>query len=218
MRDWRELVGARLVALGLNAEREEQIRAELAGHLEDACADAVRRGCTEEDAAACALERVPDWTHLADAIRHADQKEGPMSHDAKTLWLPGMAALGGAAAVLIGVPWLVPGSLWTDPRATMPMAVATLVSYLMCGAFGAWWSRRAGGSVTARFVAGLFPLALHVPVFITAVVVDSRRSQELLQINFQLRAALIFIVIPGIALAIGALPFLRDKTKTYVSA
>ena len=121
MRDWSSVVRSRLIALGIEAEREEQIRAELAGHLEDAYADAIRRGCTEEDAAARALAQVPDWTRLADAIRRADQKEGPMSPDAKTLWLPGMAALGCAAAVMLGAPRLLPASLWLDPRATMPM-------------------------------------------------------------------------------------------------
>ena len=39
-----------------------------------------------------------------------------------------------------------------------------------------------------------------------------------MQINFQLRAALIFIVIPGVALAVGTLPFLRDGAKTRAPA
>jgi len=215
VRDWSDVVGTRLAALGLDAEREQQIRAELAGHLEDACADAVRRGCTEEDAVARALERVPDWTHLADAIRRADQKEGPMSPDAKTLWLPGMAALGCAAAVMLGVTRFLPPSLWTNPRATLPMTTALLLAYLTCGALGAWWSRRAGGSVTARLFAGLFPVALHVSIFVTVIVAAMFEPE--LQINFQLRAALIFIVIPGVALAIGTLPFLRDNTKTFAA-
>jgi len=221
VRDWSSVVRSRLIALGIEAGREEQIRAELAGHLEDVYTDAIRCGCTEEDAVALALEHVPDWTLLADAIRRADQKEGPMSPDAKTLWLPGMAALGCAAAVMLGVTRLLPGSLWTNPRATLPMTAALLFAYLMCGALGAWWSRRAGGSVTARLFAGLFPVALHVSIFVTVIVAamfENSRQPEQLQINFQLRAALIFIVIPGIALAVGTLPFLRDSTKTRVSA
>ena len=75
MRDWSSVVRSRLIALGIEAEREEQIRAELAGHLEDAYADAIRRGCTEEDAAARALAQVPDWTRLADAIRAPIRKK-----------------------------------------------------------------------------------------------------------------------------------------------
>jgi hypothetical protein len=206
--------------LGIEAEREEEIRAELAGHLEDAYVDAIRRGCTEEDAVARALGRVPDWTRLADAIRRADQKEGPMSPDAKTLWLPGMAALGCAAAVMLGVPRLLPASLWLDPRATMPMAAGLLLSYLAFGALGASLSRRGGGSTVSRFVAGVFPLLLHISIFVTVVVAAmfETRAPEQLQFNFQLRAGLIFIVIPGIALTLGALPFLRDRTKTRVSA
>jgi hypothetical protein len=207
----------RLAELGREAEREEQIRAELTGHLEDAYADAIRRGCTEDDAAARALAQVPDWTRLADAIRRADQKAGPMSPDAKTLWLPGMVALGGAAAVVLGVPRLLPASLWLDPRATMPMAAALLLAYLLCGALGAWCSRRAGGGIAARLAAGIFPLLLHILIFVT-VVVAATRDPEQLQFNFQLRAALIFIVIPGIALTVGALPFLRDHAETRASA
>jgi hypothetical protein len=45
-----------------------------------------------------------------------------------------------------------------------------------------------------------------------------RRSPEAIQINFQLGAALIFIVIPGIALTVGTLPFLRDNAKTRACA
>jgi len=219
VRDWAEIVRTRMTALGLDADREEQIRAELAGHLEDACADAVRRGHTEEDAVARALERVPDWTHLADAIRHADQKEGPMSPDAKTLLLPGMTALGCAGAVMLGVTQL-PGSLWADPRATVPMTAALLLAYLMCGALGAWWSRRAGGGIAARLAAGLFPLALHLSIFGTVLVVAmfETRDPEQLQFNFQLRAGLVFILVPAIALTVGALPFLQGKTKTRAAA
>jgi hypothetical protein len=209
MRDWSGVVRSRLATLGIEAEREEQIRAELAEHLEDACADAVRNGCTEEDAVARALERVPDWTHLADAIRAADLKDGPMSHDARTLWLPGMAALGAAAAVLLSSAWLVPGSLWADPGATLPMMAAMLLSYLLCGALGAWCSRRAGGSVTERFVAGLFPLALHLCVVLVAAIrVHSDVGPGV---------ALKFIVIPGIALTIGALPFLTSSLPSRPS-
>ena len=221
MRDWSSVVRSRLLALGIEAEREEEIRAELAGHLEDAYGDAIRRGCTEEDAVARALERVPDWTRLADAIRRADQKEGPMSPDAKTLWLPGMAALGCAAAVMLGVPRLLPASLWLDPRAIMPMTAGLLLSYLAFGALGASLSRRAGGGVAARVAAGIFPLALHLSMFVALVVAaifGDHRSPEAIQSNFQLRAALIFIVMPGIALTVGTLPFLRDNAKTRACA
>ena len=140
-----------------------------------------------------------------------------MSPDAKTLWLPGMAALGCAAAVMLGLPRLLPASLWLDPRATMPMTAGLLLSYLAFGALGASLSRRSGGGIAARLAAGIFPLALHVSVFVT-VVVAAMFGDRRFQINFQLRAALIFIVIPGVALAVGTLPFLKDGAKTRASA
>jgi nitrate/nitrite transporter NarK len=93
------------------------------------------------------------------------------------------------------------------------MTAGLLLSYLAFGALGASLSRRAGGGIAARLAAGIFPLALHVSVFVTVVVaamLGDRRNQ--------LRAALIFIVIPGVALAVGTLPFLRDGAKTRASA
>ena len=209
MRDWSGVLRSRLAPFGIEAEREEQIRVELAGHLEDACADALRSGCTEAEAVARALERVPDWIDLADAIRDADLKDGPMSHDARTLWLPGMAALGASAAVLLGAARLAPGSLWADPGATLPMMAAMLLSYLLCGALGAWWSRRAGGSVAARFVAAIFPLALHLCMVLVAAI--------RLPSDVRPGVALGFIVIPGIALTIGALPFLTSSLPSRPS-
>ncbi len=203
MREWAEIVRTRIGALGLSAEREEEIHAELAGHLEDAYTEARRRGRTADDAEAHALEQVSDWTQLAQAIRRADQIEGTMSRDTKTLWLPGMTGLAGAAAVIVGITPLVPASLWTDPRTSVRVLMIGLVlaCYLTFGALGASWSRRAGGSLTARYLAGIFPLALHVTIVITTIMAG---------VNFRLGGALAFILIPGIALTFGALPFLRD--------
>jgi hypothetical protein len=223
VRDWSAVVDARLSALGLDGRKEAQIRAELAGHLADAYADAMRRGCDDEDAAARALAQVPDWTNLADVIRRANQEGDPMTRDARTLLVPGMAALCGASAVVLGLLRFVPPSVWTDDRMAVRLLVPALwlVCYLALGALGASLSRRAGGGVAARFVAGIFPLALHLLIFATVVVAavfENSRFPEPLQINFQLRAALAFLVVPGIALAVGALPFLRGKTGTRVSA
>jgi hypothetical protein len=53
---------------------------------------------------------------------------------------------------------------------------------------------------------------------VVAAMFGDRRSPEAIQINFQLGAALIFIVIPGIALTVGTLPFLRDNAKTRACA
>jgi hypothetical protein len=209
MHDWHAIVDSHLGPLGLEAAREQEIRTELAAHLEDLYTGARRRGCSDADAMACALERVPDWTDLMRTIRRADRRDGPMSHDAVTIWVPGMAALAGSATVILGTTRL-PSWLWTDPRAGVPMAIAGISVYLACGALGAGWSRRAGGTVRERICAGLFPLLLHLAMFVLATLTEARAHAEPILLNLQLRVAIVFLVIPGVAMTIGTLPFLRD--------
>ena len=142
-----------------------------------------------------------------------------MSHDTKTLWLPGMAALCCAAALVLGITWLAPPALWADPRpgAQWLAAAIGISSYVAFGALGASWSRRAGGSVSVRFLAGVFPLALHLAVVIPAIAIsilsENRLHPEHLRPNLQLGVVLALVVIPGVALAIGTLPFLGDSSS-----
>jgi hypothetical protein len=213
--DWSEIVCARLRRVSLDADREHEIRAELAGHLEDAYEDARRRGCSEEDAVARALAAVPDWAQLERTIQRANQEGELMSLATKTLWAPGMAGLFCAAALVLGVTRLASPARWADPRpeAQWLAAAIGLSCYVAFGALGASWSRRAGGSVWVRFLAGVFPLALHVAMVITAIAIgmvsEIRWHPQQLRLNFQLGVVLAFVIIPGIALAVGTLPFLR---------
>lgn len=227
MLDWSEMVRLRLGALGLGAEREEEIRAELAEHLEDAYQEALRRGLSPEAAAACAYEQVPDWQCLARKIRRAGQEEDAMSHTAKTLWVPGMTALLGATLMLFLMSSLVPPTAWVGPKPHVLLLGLWLFSYLVFGALGAHRSRRAGGSITARLLSGTFPLALHLVIFIVPVVMailfdvtnfpvfrfDVTNFPEHRDPTWLLGTAFTWLVIPGVALAIGTLPFLRDGAE-----
>lgn len=215
MPDWRAIVRERLGALGLGPEREQEIRAELAEHLEDAYQDALRRGLSPEAAMACAHEQVPDWHRLARKIRRARQEEDDMSPTAKTLWLPGTTMLVFSALLLLAITRLVPPINWIDPRGRVLLLTSWLLSYLAFGALGAYWSRRAGGSVTTRFLSGTFPVALHLVTLVLPVIVSllgsgAPRFPEHLHLEWLLRTAILWVVIPGVALAIGTLPFLRD--------
>jgi hypothetical protein len=74
------------------------------------------------------------------------------------------------------------------------------------GATAAAWSRRAGGW-RKRVAAGLLPLALHVTVVLPAIVMSG--LSESVQhpdhaVNFQPGVVFILIVVPGIALMLGA--------------
>lgn len=64
MPDWRKLVRERLTPLGLEAKRQEDIVAEISGHLEDLSDDLVRQGNPEEDAIRLALGSISDWNDL----------------------------------------------------------------------------------------------------------------------------------------------------------
>lgn len=201
MPDWRQFVREHLGTLGLSPAREEEIRAELADHLED---QSQHPGKPETGI---------DWKSLACEIRRAE--EGAMSHTAKTLWVPGVSVLLLASIMLIVMTRVVPTTLWTSPNGPWLMLGPWLLSYFVFGALGAYWSRRAGGDPRARLLSGVFPLALHLTIFvlpiIVAAVADSPRYPEHRQLAWLLRTSLAWVVIPGVALAIGALPVLRNS-------
>jgi hypothetical protein len=213
--DWRAIVATRLRPLGLDADSEADVQTELATHLEDTFADARRQGCSDEEAMARAFDRVPDWADLTRSIATAKRKP-PMktlSVDAKTLLVPGMAALCGAVVVVLGSIWLVPPLLWLEPRGPWILGPLLIGAYVGFGALGAAWSRHAGGSPARRCLAGVFPLTLHLAIFLRAIaagaVTEIRVHPEAIGMNLQLGIVLRFIVAPGIALAVGTLPFLK---------
>lgn len=224
MHEWQQMVRERLGTLGIAPQLEEEVVAELASHLEDRCTSAVNKGMTEPAAIAKALEEVPDWIALNHEILAA-KKEEPMNERTRILWLPGMTMLI-SAFILMSAVALVVGDeddvvrlrdALTHPSAAMFIFAAWLVMYGVFGAVGAHWSRRAGGSATTRLLAGIFPIALHLVIFVAVFTATSLqvspRTPEWLVPSFLLRVFLTFILLPGIAMAVGALPFLRNHSR-----
>jgi hypothetical protein len=191
--------------------------AELAGHLEDRRISAVINGMTESDAVAAAMEEVPDWIALNHKISAA-KKEEPMNERTRNLWLPGMTMLISAAILMSATLRLVPPAAWTHPNAPLLFMATWLPVYGAIGALGAQWSRRTGGGISTRFLAGIFPVALHLAIFICVLIAanlqHSPRTPEYLIPSFQLKVFLSFVLLPGIALAAGTVPFLRARALT----
>ena len=216
VRDWAQLVRERLGAMGIGAEREDEIVAELGAHLEDCVSAAVRNGRAESDAVDMALEEVPDWVALNREIAEA-KKEEPMNERTRTLWLPGTTMLVSAYVLMEAVTRLVPHNAWIRPLFPMFIFVPWLLAYGVLGARGAQWSRRVGGNARTRVLAGTFPIALHVVIFLCVFIATSLqphpRTAEWLMPSFLLAVFFKFILLPGIALAVGALPFLRDRSS-----
>ena len=139
-----------------------------------------------------------------------------MSHNAKTVWIPGMSVLFLSTIVLLIMTRLIPPHTWLYPRTLLSIGSLWALSYLVSGALAAYWSRRAGGSRTARFLAGTFPLSLHGVVFILPVFVAliSRvpTFPEHLRLSFLVQAGILWLALPGFVLALGTLPFLRERS------
>lgn len=217
MPDWRELARTSLGALGLDPEREEEIVAELADHLENLYEAWRQRGASAEEAAAQALDEVPDWAELRREIHHAERGENAMNYRAKSLWLPGLVTLTLSASLLRLFIWagLQPHIIWMDEHAFLWFHLPWLLVLPTIGALGAYWSRRVGGGWRERLLAGLFPAAavtiLFVALLAVAPFVDRQVPLAVKLAAFASRL-LYSAVIPGAALLLGTLPFLKDHS------
>ncbi len=100
MPDWKQVVKEHMGKRGLPESSEEEVIAELAGHLEDACENEHAQGRSEAEAGTRILANIR-WRKLARAIRASKPGEEKMNARTKTLWLPGMAILFPAGLLLM---------------------------------------------------------------------------------------------------------------------
>jgi len=216
VRDWSALVHRHLASVRVDERRRREISAEVAAHLEDAYDAALRSGCTEAEAIACAMERVPDWGALTVAVERSADEDSIMTRQAMTVLLPGTTMLLAAATGMSLVVSSTPADRWLDPRWQVhaPAAGLALLFYLLLGAIGAAWSRRVGGNPGERLAAGLFPLALHMAVAGLGMLytLSSGPGGRHLGINF-INMILVMLVAPGAALLLGVLPFARRNAR-----
>lgn len=104
--DWREEAWRKLADSKLTAAEREEISRELAGYLEDLCADAPARGSDESaagqiDATQTAAAELYEDKHLGAHLYRA-RKENPMylNDRTKRFWLPGISMLLASAVLL----------------------------------------------------------------------------------------------------------------------
>ncbi len=74
MPDWKQFVRERLKLPKLTPSREAEIVEDVAGQLEEAYREALRRGSTEDEARAAAEQHVPDWSALGAEIERNEQR------------------------------------------------------------------------------------------------------------------------------------------------
>jgi hypothetical protein len=218
--DWRQLTAEKLSALDLDAAEREEIVSELAAHLEDLYQQYRERGLPESRAIASALDDVSDWRELGRKIRRARRKENEMNQRTKAVWIPGLISLTVASGVLalLQVWGVRPHIVWTRSGLALLFYIPWLAAQPVFGAAGAYLSRRLGGTRTERLVAAIFPsiamfLAFCGLLAILAVLNVFGIGDHISAMNvirfLELYGSL-WVVVPGFALALGALPFLAE--------
>lgn len=140
-----------------------------------------------------------------------------MNHRTKSIWVPGLvctlAAMGSRMLlVMVGIEPRVLNAGSKMASAGLEIYLPWLVMLPVIGALAAYLSRRGDGRRPALIVAALFPCLVFVGLFILGLTVTvlSRHPTPPRELFFAFAVAeLNWIVIPGAALFLGALPFLR---------
>lgn len=223
MRDWSELIRERLAAKSRGAQLEPEVVRELAEYLEDrSAAQSLREGTVRHDLDLAAVE-VKNWPRLARRINEA--RGGAMrKHRTLAMWLPGVVNCMTAFWVLGLTQKLAsrPRIVSAAPRISSMLYLGWILMLSACGAAAAWWSRRAGGTLTNRFIAAILPAGSMLAIFL--VIIWSAMSAQYglgvpnIFVNF-LNALIGAVVIPAIALTAGAAPFLwrRPELKNSIT-
>ena len=221
MPDWEQLVRDRLPLPKLPGQTREEIISELASHLEEIYQQNVVRLANEHDAVEHTLREAGDWSVLAENIANITGKRKLMNLRTRALWLPALATLLAASLFL-----RLLTEISLEPRFLVRLTglgpwfySCWLLANLLFGSLGAFLSGRAGGSRRERLVAGVFPAlvmfglcAVAIPV---SVAVD--RNPVVLHHPWYLAVGVVvWVVAPGTALLLGAMPFLR-KTNLSVA-
>jgi hypothetical protein len=219
MSEWERIVAERLAGIKLTDEQRREVVAEIAGHLEESHQELLRTG--SPDPAGQTLGQVSDWKALRRNIPRA--KEDRMSFARKVV-LPGVIAVMLAIAALkLAVYFLITPQPCEAPTVGASGLIADCVSILvsadgpaylpwlatlpLAGALAAALARRFGARPAQRLAAAISP-ALYLGV--DTLVLG-------LQSEFYWRVPVYWVIIPALACAIGALPFLRGRSDSIAA-
>jgi len=134
-----------------------------------------------------------------------------MNRRIKALWVPGLVSLTGSMAWMLILQQSIPPSQRPLNHAGLPLMyqLLWLANLPLFGAVSACLSRRAGGSRSVVFTAVLFPSIVMIPLWVTLATRMSHPSPR--QFFGLFCGVLNWIVLPGVALFLGAVPFLKTQ-------
>ncbi len=166
------------------------------------------------------------WFAAMPLLGQTKPEEALMNQRTRTIWLPGFVTLTAASLFLFAEEFAlmhVPSFYSTDMTLRnqhlgfgVPFWLysAWLLAQALCGALGAFLSRRGGGTRRARIVASAFPalmmfclLGLVVPIS----AVFEHNAYVLSHPSGVAMGILIWAGGPGVALLLGAAPFLKES-------
>ena len=158
------------------------------------------------------------WTACAAMLLCAAASEANrLSHRTRSLWLPALATFFGASVSLMVCEFLgvKPRMVWMNHYAVGHVALFLywpwLASLPLFGAAGAHLSLRAHGSARARLAAGLSPALIMLTVWVVilpwGLLIDGVHFFQLVGFGLGL---VNWVAIPGVALLLGAAPFLGE--------
>jgi hypothetical protein len=137
-----------------------------------------------------------------------------MNNRTKTLWLPALVSLTGSMAWRLILQRSFPQSQPLLNHAGLPLTyqLLWLTALPLFGAASAYLSRRAGGDRSTGLTAALFPSIVMIPLWVALATRMSHPSPR--QWFGLLSGVLNWIVVPGIALSLGAWFLLTAESGT----
>jgi len=213
MPDWRKVVREHMGNLRLPPETREEVIAELASHFEE-CEDNAPH--ERPDTGELDVHAVK-WRRLARAIHSAKREEAIMNRRIKSLWLPSLANLAAAVALMLLFDHLnfeEPG-IATFSHVAKAFRLPWLLALPMLGALGALLAKHARGSFAQRLIAGLAPSFVWLVVMVTVglfLILDPRHFAGVSLSDFVF-STLGLVVLSALALLLGTLPFLGDPQR-----
>ena len=211
------------------ASAHPHVVGELAGHLENFYEDLIRRGEAEHEAERKALAQVSDWIRLRKKLERASEGDSMRNEHIRAVWLPGLLStvvgFGLLRAILaMGArPWWVMQvemSQFLHMDFLLGEHVADVLLFPipwslvlpLAGAAGAFASWRAGGRPGQRVIAALFPSlvigGLAMLSLILRAAFERGGPSDAFARNLLL-FSLPWVILPGLALLVGSLPFAR---------
>lgn len=216
-------VRAHLADLRISESLREDVICEIAAHLELAAEEVAPSGISEIDREKQILAEVSDWNQLKKGIQR--YKGNVMRDRLRRLWLPAMmtGVLAYAAQMviyrLIGPGSHIVGTTWVYSWQWLLILFAT-------GAFGAYLSRRFGGSLFERILVALAPaeamgaaMAVGLPIgFTLEIINDHRVPYAMYHPGILLASIAMVVLLPAVPSILGASVFLFGNGDSQKSS